>query len=69
MNENQSLKRIDIRVVYGNDDAQRFYEKLGFKPLSVLLSMKQNGQIGENILEIRKIDSKKKLYGFTFVGR
>jgi len=36
--ENQSIKRIDIRVIYGNDEAKIFYEKYGFKLSSQILS-------------------------------
>ena len=40
--ENQSLKRIDIRVIYGNDEAKIFYEKYGFKLSSQILSKIRN---------------------------
>jgi len=36
--ENQSIKRIDIKVIYGNDEAKVFYEKYGFKLSSQILS-------------------------------
>jgi len=37
--ENKKIKRIDIRVVYGNDEAKRFYEKFGFKISSQIMSI------------------------------
>ena len=36
--ENQSIKRIDIRIIFGNDEAKIFYEKYGFKLSSQILS-------------------------------
>jgi len=36
--ESQQVKRIDIRVVYGNDNAKMFYEKYGFKVASQIMS-------------------------------
>ena len=33
------VKRIDIRIVYGNDDAKGFYEKYGFKISSQIMSI------------------------------
>ena len=33
----QPVKKINIRVVYGNDDAKRFYEKYGFRTLSEIM--------------------------------
>ena len=40
--ENQSIKRIDIKVIYGNDEAKVFYEKYGFKLSSQILSKIRN---------------------------
>ena len=35
--ETQPIKKFNIRIVYGNDDAKRFYEKYGFKILSEVM--------------------------------
>jgi len=40
--EEQQVKRIDIRVLYGNDDAKRFYEKYGFKVASQIMSLNRD---------------------------
>jgi len=37
--ENKTIKRIDIRIVYGNDNAKRFYEKYGFRFSSQIMSI------------------------------
>ena len=37
--EHQPIKRIDIRIVYGNDEAKNFYERYGFRPSLQIMSI------------------------------
>jgi GNAT superfamily N-acetyltransferase len=40
--KDKGVERIEIRVVYGNDDAKRFYHKYGFQTQSEILALYSN---------------------------
>jgi ribosomal protein S18 acetylase RimI-like enzyme len=46
--ETQQVKKIEIKIVYGNDEAVRFYEKYGFKIKSQIMTLIKEQERNDN---------------------